>query len=183
MMPEPWPQILARLIDREGGGREHPSDRGGATRYGMTLATYRSILRRPNASEQELRALCREAVTHLYYKHWVLHPTLSLHRLFPTIVAEAVLDIAVLFGRRRAALWLQEAINETRSPGQEPIRVDADLGDRTREALTMRDSRRVIARLVAKRVLRHATVIRDNPGQAVFGVGWASRALHWLDVA
>jgi lysozyme family protein len=175
MIEEPWPKIIRDLCIREAGGREHPDDMGGPTRYGMTLATYRDILRRPEATEEELRGLSMDVVAELYYRHWVLHPRLSLYMMFPNRVAEVVLDTAVLFSRRRAAKWLQESIGG--------LEVDGWIGPVTRDALAIHaDSRLVISRLVRRRVHRHATVIRDNPVQAKFGVGWATRALDWLEM-
>lgn len=175
-----WRPIINRLIDREGGGVEHPNDLGGATRYGITLNTYRSILNRLNATEAELRGLTREQVAELYYRHWVLHPKLQLHLLYPLAVGEVVLDTAVLFGRARAGKWLQGAVNMQRD---DKLKIDGWIGPATRSAVTMCNYSRLISDIVDMRIMRHARRVQERPDQAVFLAGWIGRAIKMRGVA
>ena len=176
MTPE-WIAPIGRLLDREGPGREHLNDLGGPTRYGMTLATYRSITKRPDATEEELRGLSRESIGELYWRHWVRHPRLMLDEMPSMHLAEVVLDSAVLFGRARAARWLQIAINEHLIEPGRSIKVDGWLGARTCDAVTRTFGfDRLAAHMLRSRIERHAERVRADPSQAVFIVGWVRRA-------
>lgn len=49
----------ARLLAHEGGYSNHPSDPGGPTNFGITLAVYRQYVKR-NVTAAEVRAMSAE---------------------------------------------------------------------------------------------------------------------------
>ena len=173
-MNNEWIDPIERLLDREGPWADDPDDVGGCTRYGWTLKTYNDTAG-TSLNCAELKEVPRYYMSEMYWRHWITHRRLQLHIMVPIKVAECVLDTAVLFGRRRAAIMLQKSIGE--------IEADGWIGQKTREALTMKDSRRVIAGIVSQRVMKHSRRVQERPDQTIFLAGWNARALNWLEVA
>jgi lysozyme family protein len=61
-------QIIDDIIRREGGAVDHPSDRGGQTKYGITKATL-SEYRGRQVSGVELFALTEQEAREIYQKN------------------------------------------------------------------------------------------------------------------
>lgn len=60
-------EMLGHILGYEGGFSNHPADRGGATNYGITTATYRAYKNDPNA---DVRNITQEEVQEIYYKNY-----------------------------------------------------------------------------------------------------------------
>ncbi len=178
-LPYPWGPILDRLLAREGGYVNHDHDLGGATCWGITQATLSEYRKRP-VTPYEVAALTKAEAAGIYYDTWVRHPSLRLDelaRVVPPLVVELVLDSAVLFGRARAAKWLQEALGKL----GRPVAVDGHLGPATRQAAAQAPGEGMVRLIVAARVRRHGLRINEDRSQAVFAAGWLSRACWFLE--
>lgn len=176
----PFRPFVARLLDpdREGFSYvEDPTDRGGCCKGGITLAALEEARGVP-CSCLDVRELSRDEALEIYWRKWACHPRLRLDLLRPLVVADIVLDTAVLFGRRRAALWLQDACNDDRLTPT--LLLDGQLGERSRATVALGSPHQLVAGMVARRMLRHAEVVHDAPGQARFLVGWTRRAVGFL---
>ncbi|WP_099865916.1 glycoside hydrolase family 108 protein [Pararhizobium haloflavum] len=96
---------LAVTLGYEGGWADHPSDPGGATMKGITLATYRRY--RPNATRTQLRNIPQEDVARIYRTgYW---DTVGGDRLAAGVDL-ATFDAGVNSGPSRARKWLMSAI-------------------------------------------------------------------------
>lgn len=161
-------ELIDDLLRREGGFVDHPSDRGGATKYGVTSRTLGEWRRygRP-ATVAEVKALKEEDAKAIYLARYV-QPFNAI--AFDELKAQLV-DAGVQHGPVTAIRMLQEILG---------VPVDGILGPRTIAALGVVPWRIVNAGLVAKRIAYYRDIVKADPSQSVFGSGWLNRALEFL---
>ena len=92
--------IIYGVIEREGGFVNHPSDRGGPTKYGITLQTLRDWRGLP-VSVKELQALSKAEAFSIYYRRYVIDPGFDHVLRLNAEIAEEMIDAGVLSGPRR----------------------------------------------------------------------------------
>lgn len=128
--------IIYGVIEREGGFVNHPSDRGGPTKYGITLQTLRDWRGLP-VSVKELQALSKADAFSIYYRRYVVDPGFDHVLRLNAEIAEEMIDAGVLSGPRRPVEWLQTALNKFNRGGllYPDIAIDGRLGPATLAAL------------------------------------------------
>jgi len=118
------------IVQLEGGYVFHPNDPGGATKYGVTLATLRQLGLDINddqiIDEQDVKDLSSEKAVDIYVEHYFNKPNISL---LPDIVHENVFDMYVNSGRRAVRLF-QQLLCDMGSL----ISVDGEIGPQTQKA-------------------------------------------------
>jgi lysozyme family protein len=149
---------LDRVLQYEGGWSDHPSDPGGATMKGVTLATYSSFLGRP-ATEAELRAIPDDHLQKIYRRdYWDKVKGDDL----PGGVDLAVFDFAVNSGVSRASKYLQREVGTSQ---------DGIIGPQTLSALAGRSPANVAANLCDSRL----AFLKGLSTWPTFGKGWSNR--------
>ncbi|QNM83874.1 hypothetical protein H8M03_06045 [Sphingomonas sabuli] len=99
-------EMIEALIEREGGYINHPSDRGGATKYGITEAVARA-----HGFAGAMRNLPRDEATAIYKRLYWHRPRFDeVARRCATIAAE-LFDTGVNMGPAVAATFLQRALS------------------------------------------------------------------------
>lgn len=68
--------LITDLITREGDYSDHPADKGGPTRYGITQAALSDYLGR-KANVQEIKSLSLELAKEIYYTRYYLLPRID----------------------------------------------------------------------------------------------------------
>lgn len=116
--------IARAIVAREGGYVNDPDDPGGPTKYGVTLATLRSL--RPAAGLAELRRLTRDEAAAIFLDRYFRVP--GIDRL-PGPLQPPVFDMQVNAGRTAIRL-LQQVLTEM----GEPVAADGSLGPATEAA-------------------------------------------------
>ncbi len=163
-------QLLDGVIAREGGGTftNDPADKGGPTKYGITartLANYRGMSR--SATIAEVKALTEDEARAIYRTQYV--------RPFDAIpfdhLRAQLADFGVTSSPIEAVKTLQRCL------GVEP---DGVIGDRTKVAVLNQPQRYTNNALVAFRCQYYAEIVRKNPSQVKFLVGWLTRACDFL---
>lgn len=97
---------LALVLKHEGGYVNHPSDPGGHTNKGVTLANYRRYVK-PGGTVADLKAISDQEVATVYRRfYWDAVKGDDL----PAGVDYAVFDFAVNSGPRRSAEFLQRTL-------------------------------------------------------------------------
>ena len=169
--------MIARLIEREGGYVDHPADRGGPTKYGITMATLQSWRSRPVAAA-DVRDLSIAEATDIYRKRYVEHRQMRIDQWPYRRLAEVTLDASIMFGDgpALAVRWAQEAINAQGGN----VKVDGWAGPQTWAAMALRNEAALVAYVVGARCRHHARVVAARPGQSVFLEGWINRATAWV---
>jgi lysozyme family protein len=161
--------VIAAILEKEGGYVHDAIDRGGSTNMGITAATlglYRQ-LGRP-ATPEEVKALTVKEATAIYRERYIRAPGFED---LPAWVLPIVVDDAVLSGPRAAITTLQAVLK---------VPQDGILGPVTKRAVTLKDPEALIRELVKARALRYARIVQLNPSQSRFIVGWLQRAFSFL---
>ena len=98
--------LIDATIGREGGFVDHPADRGGATRWGITEAVARA-----HGYRGEMKALPRDEAVAIYRRlYWDRPGFARVAPVAPDIAAE-LFDTGVNMGPSIAVAFLQRALN------------------------------------------------------------------------
>ena len=169
------PQILSEIIAAEGGFVNHPQDRGGPTKFGITLKTLEHW-RGEAVGIEDVKALTREEAEEILRAQYLKQP--KIDRL-PAPLVVPVFDASVVHGPARAIRLLQTVLNEVaRDLDLTPLRRDGILGERTlsfaRHAMDAMGEYLINAYCDARAEYCQGIVTRD-PSQKVFLRGWLAR--------
>ena len=97
--------LVEALIDREGGYVDHPADRGGATRFGITEAVARA-----HGYDGAMRVLPRREAVAIYRRLYWLRPRFDQVAIRSVRLAAELFDTGVNMGPAVAATFLQRAL-------------------------------------------------------------------------
>ena len=151
-------QALQKLLEHEGGYSNHPSDPGGPTKYGITIADYRKYVM-PKASAADVKAMKIEDAQDIYRaKYWGVLRCDDL----PSDLDYAVFDYGVNSGPSRAAKVLQRLLR---------LVDDGRVTSPVIEAARRRDAAELIGRLCDERL----AFLKSLKTWSVFGNGWSRR--------
>lgn len=173
--------LIDAVIDREGGYVNHPADRGGPTRFGITQAVARA-----NGHAGDLRRLPRETAAAIYRRRYWQEPRFDrVAAIAPTLAAE-LFDTGVNMGPSVAVGFLQRALNAlNRGASDYPdIANDGLIGPRTLAALDAFVTHRgtagetVLLRAVeALQGERYLSLAERRPANEAFLYGWLANRL------
>lgn len=152
---------LAYVLGNEGGFSNHPKDRGGKTKFGITEKTARRY-GFPNVA-----SLTIDDAAYIYHKEYWEYEWISDESL-----ATKVFDLAVNMGTSRANRLMQQAANDCGMC----LEIDGVIGPKTRLAVNSLQPEAIIGKLVDRTKERYAEIIDRDPGQKVFERGWMARA-------
>ena len=161
-------RILDAIIRREGGFVDHPSDRGGATKYGITRQTLEEF--RGQATKEDVRDLSESEARRIYERLYLVRP--GFDRLANSRLQELVVDCAVNHGPRRATRWLQKASGAS---------VDGNFGPLSLSAVRRGNGDDIFKRVLAHRCRFYGRIISRSPSQAAFAAGWTARVAEFIE--
>lgn len=122
--------IAAAIVAREGGYVNDRDDPGGPTKYGVTLATLRSLGRDKTGDGRvtaaDVRALTRDDAVAIYITHYFEKPGLAT---LPVLLQPSVFDMYVNAGANAVRI-LQRLLNDMRID----VQVDGVIGPLTAAA-------------------------------------------------
>ncbi len=156
-------KFISDVIQREGGYVNHPADRGGPTKYGITLATL-AAWRGRNTTPQDVQELSEQEARDIYRKNY----TVGLEGVTDQRALAFLFDFAVNSGTGAAIRALQTVIGTT---------ADGSFGPNSKAALAkvrQSDHDSFYWPLVCYRFDFFMRILSD-PSQAVFANGWANR--------
>jgi lysozyme family protein len=125
-------ELIDALIDREGGYVNHPADRGGPTKYGITEAVARA-----HGYAGAMAQLPRDEAAAIYRRLYWLRPRFDqVARRAPAIAAE-LFDTGANMGPAVAATFLQRALTALNRNGKDypDLVPDGRIGPATHAAL------------------------------------------------
>jgi lysozyme family protein len=153
-----WAESIQRVLASEGGYVNHPSDPGGPTNFGITLADYRRYVT-PGATAADVRAMKVEEAKAIYRdKYWCAMRCEEL----PGGLDYCVFDYAVNSGTGRVPKVLQRVLG---------LRVTGRVDDATVAAARKGDAHTLIQSICDER-MRFLQGLKTWP---VFGKGWSKR--------
>lgn len=166
-------QIIEATIGAEGGYVNDPSDRGGATKYGVTQAVARA-----NGYSGDMRDIPLQTAKDIYKREYAEKPGFTA---FPSEVAAELFDTGVNMGTSAATRFLQRATNALSGSG---LIVDGKMGPATRTAVnTYLSSRANAASILVKALnglqcVRYIEIVEGNATQRRFINGWISNRVE-----
>lgn len=152
---------IPRILVHEGGYVNHPSDPGGATNKGVTIATFRRYIK-PGGTIEDLKALTTAQAVIVYKRQYWDAVSADL---LPVGVDYAVVDFAVNSGPTRAIKYLQAVVG---------VEQDGKLGPVSIKAVRAMPPRDVVRQLCARR-LSFMKAIKGGSLWVTFGKGWQRR--------
>jgi lysozyme family protein len=124
--------MIEATIGKEGGYSDHPSDRGGPTRWGITQRVARK-----HGYKGDMRELPRAHAVAIYRQEYAIAPGFAAVAVFSPAIGEELFDTGVNMGPSHPARWLQEWLNAFNGQGKlyRDIAEDGDIGPGTLTAL------------------------------------------------
>lgn len=164
-------EALDHLLAEEGGWSNHPADRGGATMYGVTQATYSAWRKKKKRVAQSVARISKEEARELYNEeYW---EAASCDKI-PWPISYMTFDAAVNSGIKRAVQWTQGGLG---------VKADGQIGPasiaRCNSVVTNGEAHALLA-IVDKRAEFLARLVQRTPSQAAFLLGWWRRTLRVL---
>jgi len=173
--------LIDAVIAREGGYANHPDDRGGATRFGITAAVARR-----HGYGGDMRVLPKAKAVSIYRRDYWDQPRFdAVARLAPRLAAE-LSDIAVNMGPATAIQFLQQLLNALNRRGRDYPDIARD-GRIEPQTLTALDAylkhRGAMAETVLLRGIdslrgaRYIHLAETRPANESFLYGWLANRL------
>jgi len=164
-------QVLDFIIDEFEGTKfvDHPDDRGGPTKFGITKKTL-SGWRGRSVRTNDIHELTKKEAKAIYLDRYVV--PVRGGDFQSGLLRLAVVDYAVHSGTRRAIKAIQEIVKT--SP-------DGVMGPITFEAVKGYGENKLFTKLMAERFVFLAKLVSRDATQATFIYGWAKRLAMILE--
>lgn len=173
--------MIGLLLGREGGYANHPADRGGPTRWGVTEAVAREA-----GYDGDMRAFPRERAIAIYRSRYWEAPRFDAVAARSPLLAERLFDIGVNMGPAVAIRFLVRLLNAL-NRGQRDyrdVRPGVVIGPPLLAALTAFLARRgdagervLLAGIRGLQVERYVTLAERRPANEAFLFGWLANRI------
>lgn len=156
-------EIVNAIIQREGDYVDHPADKGGPTRWGVTLETL-TVFRGKACNADDVRHLSVNEARDIYKQKYIVNAKFG--QLKDDRLKAFVIDSAVNHGIVMAVKLLQRAVG---------VPDDGILGPVTLEAIEEKGSIKTHLRMIGQRGIFYGRIVKKDPSQCVFIEGWMNR--------
>lgn len=173
--------LIDDVIAREGGYSDHPADRGGATRWGITEAVARA-----HGFAGDMRVFPRDEAAAIYRRLYWQRPNLAaIDKRAPALAAE-LFDTGVNMGPAVGARFLQRALNALNRNARDypDIAIDGAIGPATLAALDAFLAQRGAAgEAVLRKAIealqgeRYLALAESRPANEAFLYGWLANRI------
>lgn len=173
--------LIDTVIGREGGYVDHPADRGGATRWGVT-----EVVARAHGYRGDMRGFPREEAVAIYQRVYWTRPGFDRIAPIAANIASELFDTGVNMGPAVAVSFLQRALNALNRGAKDypDIRPGTTIDDATIAALTSFLARRLphgesvlLKALEALQGERYLDLAERRPANEAFLYGWLANRL------
>lgn len=174
--------LIDAVIGREGGYSNHPADRGGATRWGVTEQVARAY-----GYKGDMRSFPRERAAAIYLRAYWLEAGFERVEMRYRAVAAEMFDIGVNMGVSVACTFLQRSLNAFNLQGAHyaDLVVDSRLGtlsfaalDSFRQRRGEEGGERLLEAIRSLRGARYIEICESKPAQEAFAYGWFGRMVE-----
>lgn len=159
--------IIDVILKNEGGYVNNPNDHGGPTNFGVIQSEYSIYLGRP-ATIDDVKKMPIAHARDIFKTKYYFKPKINL---LPEAIQPVVTDACVLYGPKRAIIFLQKVINT----GD-----DGSLGPATAlaaETFVKSVGPNILINAYCDERIRFCeAIVRNNPTQSIFLKGWKNRA-------
>jgi lysozyme family protein len=162
--------VITDVLKAEGWDKytNHPADKGGPTKWGITLAAWQEACGDPSLTDADVRKITEPQARSFYRSRYVLGP--RFHEL-PPLLMELVIDCGVNHGIDRATKWVQKAAGAVQ---------DGVIGPQTLAAVRNSNTTAMYLDICAYRVRFYGALVTRDPSQAAFASGWNNRAAKFI---
>lgn len=182
--PDPSIALIDGVIGREGGYTNHPADRGGPTRWGVTEQRARAF-----GYTGDMKVYPRESAVAVFRTgYWIEPGFYAVWLRYPEVAAE-LFDIGVNMGVAVAGAFLQRGLNVFNQEGAHygDLTVDGQLGrlsitalDAFRQRRGEEGGERMLELVRSLRGARYVEICEARPTQEAFAYGWFGRMVEML---
>ncbi|MEH6700071.1 glycoside hydrolase family 108 protein [Parasphingorhabdus sp.] len=173
--------LINKTIALEGDYSDHPADRGGPTRWGVTEAVART-----HGYTGDMRQFPREEAASIYKRKYWFRPAYNrIAKHAPDIAAE-LFDTGINMGTGTASGFLQRALNALNRNGRDyqDISVDRIIGRETLSALEIflrkrgaRGEAVLLKAIEALQGARYIELAEKRPANQAFLYGWIANRI------
>lgn len=173
-------KLIAKSIDHvigvEGGYSNHPADKGGPTRWGVTEQVARAF-----GYGGDMRALPRDVAVQIYRKRYFIEPGIDRVAVLAPRLATELFDTGVNMGTALPGRFLQRALNAFNRGGDDypDIAIDGRIGTVTIARLAAFLKLRggagetvLIRACDAQQALRYLEISEAREANEAFTYGW-----------
>ena len=173
--------LIDAVIDREGGYADHPADRGGATRWGVTEARARA-----DGYDGDMRHFTRAQAASIYRRLYWLLPRFDRVALRAPDIAAELFDTGVNMGPAVATGFLQRALNALNRGATDfpDLATDGQVGPVTLAALDAflltrngRGEQVLLKAIEALQGERYVALAERRPANEAFLYGWLANRI------
>lgn len=158
------------IIGVEGGYVNYPSDKGGPTNWGITIATLSSVLGR-TATLNDVKSLTKDAAKRIYKeRYW---NKMSLDLVACDLLAYMIFDQCVNFGCSKIVSRLQDILKIPKT-----IIID----QATIKAINESDRLKLAFEFLKATQKDYIRIVKHDQTQIVFISGWINRSFKLLDL-
>jgi uncharacterized protein (TIGR02594 family) len=166
----PFNAAMSHILNVEGRNfTNHPADKGGPTKYGITLNTLKAW-RGTNVTAKDVESLTQDEATQVYkVRYW---DKMNLGFLTSQKVAMVLMDQGVNRGTGTAIRMAQVMMNSQSRAG---LQVDDKLGPKTANAIEKLNEEFFCREFIQAAQHSYVDIVKRNTSQMVFLSGWMNR--------
>lgn len=173
--------LIDQVIALEGDFSNHPADRGGPTRWGITEAVARL-----HGYADDMKYLPREQAAAIYKRQYWLRPGFDRVALLAPDIAAELFDTGINMGTGTATAFFQRALNALNRNARDyrEISVDGKIGSKTLNALSAFLSKRagkgqqvLLKAIEALQGARYIEIAEKRPANEAFLYGWLANRI------
>lgn len=171
-------EAVVQVLKNEGGYSNKPSDKGGATKYGIT-----EKVARQNGYTGDMRYLPENKAKEIYYKQYWLQSKADKVATISFNIAFLFFDFSVNSGVKNASKKLQTAINKILKKIDETreLKKDGIIGPKTLAEIKYLDENTLFLAYITE-ILKYYTSLKNpNVGFKINGAGWINRVANNID--
>lgn len=165
----PFNAAMSHILNVEGRKyTNHPADKGGPTKFGITLNTLKAW--RGSATAKDVENLTEDEATQIYKaRYW---DKMNLGFVSNQKVAMALMDQGVNRGYKTAIIMAQVMMN---SQSRTNLAVDGVLGPKTANAIQLLNEEFFVREYIQAAQHGYVDIVKRKPDQMVFLSGWMNR--------
>ena len=167
---------VAYVLDNEKGYVDRPDDRGGPTKFGITMKTLADYRKTPVTIGDIQDLTMTEAKDVYKAKYWL---NLGFDLITNAFIATALMDVAVLYGPQTSVKIAQKAVNSLGCN----VTVDGFLGQNSAAAINTVQPSAFIKSFHGLIIDRIDAIVRNDPSESSNEQGWENRADRLLSLA
>lgn len=169
-------EIFEAILGKEGGYADHPDDKGGPTRWGITQAVARA-----HGYAGSMKDLPRSTALEILIADYWVGPRFDQVALLSPAIAAELCDTGVNMGPSVQSKWFQRWLNAYNQQGQlyPDLIADGQIGPRTISALKSflavrgKDGEQVMLKSInCSQGQRYLELAEQRPANESFVYGW-----------